>query len=165
MAAVLPFAPYILAAAGAVVKGVSGKQTAEYNQKVAKQQGNTALAIGELRAARISERNKQLTSKQIAGYAASGVDLTGTPTDVLMHDATRGELDALNARYEGIALRSSFFAQADQYNQQGNDAVIGAALGVGASIIGGMGAGASTGQLPAIKPGGSMNVEAHSRLA
>lgn len=170
MAAVVPYIPYIIAAVGSAAKGLTGNKTAEYNADVAKQQGKTALAIGELNAARLSARNKQLTSKQIAGYAASGVDLTGTPVDVLTQDAQQGELDALNARYEGVAGKASFMAQADQYKAQGRAALLGAAFGTVGSLFAGAQPQPNSLALPKIQPGGttasrSMNIEARTILA
>ncbi len=153
MAAVVPFIPYIIAGATAVFKGVTGSETAHDNQQIAKTMGRREAAVGALKAEQLRRRNRLLTGRQVASFGSSGVDLSGSPLDLMASDAQQAELDALNAQYEGMAKRSYYNTEANQYAQQGKQAWAGSLLGGAAQMFGFKSDVGSS--FPSIQPGGA----------
>ena len=98
---VIPFIPYIAMAAGAAVsysgsmqQAKATERTAKYNAKV---QENAAIQEDmEMREqiSRTRRENKRLLASQRAGVAASGIELSGSPLEVLGANAANLELQA-----------------------------------------------------------------------
>lgn len=98
---VIPFIPYIVMAAGAAVsysgsmkQAKATKQVAAHNAKV---QENEAIQQDmEMREqiSRTRRENKRLLASQRAGVAASGIELSGSPLEVLGANAANLELRA-----------------------------------------------------------------------
>lgn len=63
-------------------------------------------------AEKIRQRNRRLLGQQTAGYAKAGVDLAGSPEDVIYDSALQGEMDALMAIYTGDMAAHAYFAEA-----------------------------------------------------
>ena len=116
-AAVGAMATFSLAAGGlsaysSIQAGRSAKEAGNYNAAVAENQakaeewaGRDAAVRGADRAAQRREDARRVAGAQVAGFGASGVDVTtGSPLDLLTETAGFGELDALteinNARRE-----------------------------------------------------------------
>ena len=118
---------------GAYREGMDAKEATEYNANVSRQEAQLAEqqagmfeASGALDARRQREATARLVSKQKALYGASGVELSGSPLDVMINTSAEGELDAQimeynakikarNARMTAYGLRS----QADYELQTG----------------------------------------------
>jgi hypothetical protein len=98
---------------GAIQQGQAARAAGDYNAAIAKQNARWAKqqAGEEERKFRIGAR-KEL-GRMRAGYAAAGVTLEGTPTDVLEESAYTAELDALNIRHGGERRAMGFESEAE----------------------------------------------------
>jgi hypothetical protein len=84
---------------------------------------NQALAQREqakYNAEKIRQRNRRLLGQQTAGYAKAGVDLAGSPEDVIYDSAVQGELEALMAIYAGDISAHAYFAEATAQKYAGS---------------------------------------------
>lgn len=101
-----------MSVAGALSQANVARATGEYNAQLAEQNAVLAgqQAAEEERRFRVASR-KQLGAMR-AAYSASGVELEGTPMDVLAESAYVAELDALTIRRGGEASAAALQSQA-----------------------------------------------------
>ena len=74
---------------------------AEVNAGISANNAAQARKEAKFEADRIKEKNTRLRGRQKALYAASGVQLEGTPNAVIFDSDLQGELEALVAIYQG----------------------------------------------------------------
>jgi len=103
----------------AKMQGTYDSSVAQLNSKIAGDNAARAREASQYEADRIRDRNRRLKGAQRAKYAKAGVQLEGTPMDVIYDSAIQGELDALSVEYvgrvEGVRLENQAFL----YNYQG----------------------------------------------
>ena len=111
----MAYAPMIIAAVGTAASIASAQQqakqaqqAAEYNAALAKRNSEIAsqnAAAARRQAVADSEAQRRSAEKQLgamrSGYAASGIQMEGTPLDVLSASVQQSELDTLNTIYKG----------------------------------------------------------------
>jgi hypothetical protein len=90
-----------LSVAGMVTQGIQDSKVANANAKAAKYEAQHTQALSAEDARRQRERNSEATSTQIAKLGKSGVDFMGSPLDLIMADAGRGELAARDIEVAG----------------------------------------------------------------
>jgi hypothetical protein len=133
------------------------QQMALRNQQLAQVAANQARAKGEYEAGLLREKQKQMLGKQTALYGASGVDIYGSPLEVMGNTSAQYERDALNAiknanyeawRYEqggetslieGSATASRYNTEANIASNKGAWALGTAPIVAGSSILTGYG--------------------------
>jgi hypothetical protein len=161
----------VVSAVAAVGAGVSsyiqgqaqasaGRKQADYaramaarNQQVADMAAQNAEAKGQYEAGLLKERARKLLSKQIALTGASGVDMYGSPLEVMSNTWSEGIRDAnttlYNASYdawkyrtagetsliEGSASADRFNTEADFSSAKGTTSLAMTPLAVGSSIL------------------------------
>lgn len=79
---------------GALQSGANAQKVGEYNATVAQQKAQADEATQR-------RRTNALLSTARANVGASGIELSGSPLDVIANSAAEAELDALNIRYGG----------------------------------------------------------------
>lgn len=140
MAAALP----IIAGAGAAFQVVGAIQQAnaasranEYNAQLAARNAELVRTqtAEEERILRI--QNKKFLSSNVASYAASGIEMSGTPEDVLGEMAASMELDALKLRHSGELKAAGLTADAAMSRQKASSARTGGYLSAGGYLLGG----------------------------
>lgn len=100
-------------------------QGAKANEKIEKRNAQIAFQRGSRQAGDIRRRTRALLAKQLAAYAASGVQSTsGTPLDVMSEDAKQGELDAMTALYNGRTQQNAHLTRAAQHRFSAKMALI-----------------------------------------
>lgn len=77
------------------------RQVAERNQVIANQNRVLALRAADQDAADQRRENRRMLSSIRATYGASGLDMAGSPLDVLGDTAMEGEVDAQRIEYAG----------------------------------------------------------------
>jgi len=124
-----------VSAMGSIQQGYATKQQADYNASVAEQ---NAAAIRQ--AAALDEDTSRKKSGRIQGAvraraAASGVDLGGSPLDVLADNASEAELEALTIRYRGDVEAGRQESEARLSRARGKNAVTQGWIGAGAALL------------------------------
>ena len=87
--------------AAAKTQAQMAQQAAEINAQNSERLAERATQEAAANEQRQRERDRILRSQQIAGVGHSGVQMEGSPLDVLAYNAGQQELDALTIRYEG----------------------------------------------------------------
>lgn len=129
------------------------QQMALRNQQLANIAATQARAKGEYEAGLLRERQAKMLGKQRALYGSSGVDIYGSPMEVMAQTSAEYERDALNAiknanyeawRYEqggetslieGSAEAYRYNQEANIYGTRGTSALITAPIVAGSSIL------------------------------
>lgn len=103
-------------------------KVAENNAAISEQQAKDsdfkakdATARGQLKAHRYRMHVNRLLSKQKTTYAASGVDLSGTPSNVMKDTARMGETDALTIEQNAAMESWGYKRRAEGYRQQASN--------------------------------------------
>jgi hypothetical protein len=138
-------------AVGAIQQGKSAQAQARANATAANYNANLRTmeaGIARQNAGRREEQQRraarQILGKQRAAIAQSGTLMTGSNIDITEQSEFNAELDALNIRYEGDLRSYGLLAQAEQdryaarsYEAAGKNAMTGAYLSAGASLLSG----------------------------
>lgn len=110
-------------------------QAQQYNAAWARQQANSDARLAEV-------RNNRLLGSQIATIGASGVDLSGSPLDLLAETVRESKIEEENVRRTGEAQArgyeyqaSSMKMQAQGVKQAGNTAFAGGLISAGSSLL------------------------------
>lgn len=161
VAPALMVAAAVVSAAGAMASANAAKgqaeaqaKAAEYqqqvqmrNQQIADQNRIVALQQGEIDAEDQRRENRRMLSSIRTAYGASGLQMAGSPLDVLEDSAAEGELDAQRKQFEGrVRGRESalqMLEAGDQAVLSGLEASAARARAKSAMTIGYLNAGAS----------------------
>lgn len=109
-----------ISAYGSYREGQDAAEASRYNAEMSRlsseREAQMVEASGALDASRQRKATRTLVGKQKALYGASGVELTGSPLDVMINTAAEGELDAqileYNTKVKAQTLRYGGSAQA-----------------------------------------------------
>jgi DNA segregation ATPase FtsK/SpoIIIE-like protein len=137
MATVLNLAGTGLGIFGSIVSGISEMKTASANASAAKQEAKFEKQKYTEEARRQREQNEEATSTQIAKLGASGVDLLGSPLDVIARDAGRGELAARDIEQRGKGAQQAKSYEADLWKYRRGQALTNMAFSIGGQAISG----------------------------
>lgn len=136
----LEFLVAAAAATGAVSsiqQGRAARAAHEFNVQLAERDAETArraAAADEVEARRQAAKR---VGSQRAALAASGVDLTGTPLDLLAETAEDDELNALRVRFGGETQAQGFQGRAASERFSGRQAMRAGVIGaVGQGLTG-----------------------------
>ena len=108
------------AADAQLAAGEAEARASEYNAQVSRQQAGTALQQSTAQAALVDQENRRKMGQVAAAYGASGVEMTGTPLEVMSDQATSGELNRQLTLYQGKVTANNLNQQAtlDDYRAQ-----------------------------------------------
>jgi hypothetical protein len=109
-----------MSAYGQYREGQDAAEASQYNANMARQSSEMEAKMveqsGELDASRQRKQVSRLIGTQKAYYAGSGVELSGSPLDLMIETAAEGELDAQimewNAKTKASAIRYGGQSQA-----------------------------------------------------
>lgn len=147
--AFIPIAMAVMAVATTVMQGLAQKQAADQNAAMAQRQAQEAQVRADMNASAAASEASQrrrtaferLGSAE-AAYGASGLSLSGTPTDVLADMAGQLELDARMSEYKGQVAQwegqneaTRYKAEAKFQRQQGESAMYVAGAKAGGSLL------------------------------
>lgn len=124
-----------------VQQGAQAKDAAEFNAAVARNNALSAQQQAASEAKQISRRNRLLSATRRARFAASGVELSGSVSDVLFDSDVQEEMDRRSALYRGQLRANSARAQASHFDVQGKNASSNAILNASGTFLGGVGDG------------------------
>lgn len=102
-----------LAAAGAVTSAVGAIQSGNAQQKMGEYNAAAALATAQSQEQLQRRQSQRILSQGRANAAANGLEMDGSPLEVMAQSAADAEMDALSIRYGGVV-------RAEQSRIQGN---------------------------------------------
>lgn len=132
-----------VAVAGAQAAASAQEKASKFNEAVAKNNAIAAQDQAAYEADRIRRRNKHLLGEQSALIGKSGVDLSGSASDLMYDTGVQGEMDRLAALYTGKVKSGADRSSADLARLQGSQAQGTADAATAGSVLSGLGAGAS----------------------
>lgn len=136
-------------AAGAVAGGIQANQTAKYNAKILDDQARAEIGAASSEANSLRRKAAQETGAQIASVAGSGLELTGSPADVIAQNQAEMELDAMTALWSGQARATGLNNAARMTRYEGKQAMMGGIIsGVSSLAMGGANAFGGGSSLP-----------------
>jgi hypothetical protein len=104
--------------------------------KTAQEEAKTLEEIGALEGAERRRMGEKLRGAQRAAYAKGGVEISGTPLDVMAETAATEELDALRLEY---GYKSAAWAKRLQGKQAMVSAIFQSSSSIGQTILGNYG--------------------------
>ena len=102
-----------MSAFGQYREGMDAGEASRYNADISRQSAEMTETSGALDAERQRKQVSRLVGSQKAKYGASGVELTGSPLDVMIGTATEGELDAQIIEYNTKVKARGYQSQAE----------------------------------------------------
>lgn len=127
-----------ISALGAIQGGNQQARAAEFNAQAAQNQAAAQEAQQRRQAARVMGQGR-------ANVAASGIEMDGSPLEVMADSAANAELDALTIRYGGQV-------RADQERMRGSMARQAGYMGAASSLLMGMGQASRGSRAPNVPP-------------
>lgn len=119
-----------------VIGGIQQKSMYDASAKAASYEAKAAMRESQETARRRREGADELASSQIATLGASGIDIMGSPLDIIIKDRARGELHAQDALYSGKSAATGKRYEATLAKYQGRSSMANAMLSVGGQAIG-----------------------------
>jgi hypothetical protein len=128
----------VVSVAGAIGQSQSQGQQYDYNAQVAEANAQAARQSAAFEEERTRERARRLQGSQRAAYAKAGVQMVGSPLEVLDETAIEAELDAQAIRYGGAVRAGQELSQAEIDRRRGREARGGGYVSAGATILTGV---------------------------
>ncbi|QND55615.1 hypothetical protein [Mesorhizobium huakuii] len=136
--ALLGLAGTALSVGGALVEGQQSKQMADYQTKAYEQQAQAEAQSAAFEQSQ--ERHKQdlLQAQARAQAGASGVGISGSPTEVLAANARQGQMDLDAIQYSSQLRQNNLNSQAAISRFSGKQAVTASIFNAGSALVGGL---------------------------
>lgn len=131
----VPMLGAVVAGVGSLMSGMAQAASYDANAKAMDAQAQSERETGAYESARFGEKTERMTGKQVTAIAAQGLDLSGTPLDVVVDSRTEAELDraAIRANWQQKSNMSAYQAKVDRMNAK--SARVGAVIGAIAPVI------------------------------
>lgn len=139
LAPLLTFASTAVSAAGSAMGGMMANSQAKAQAAAQNRQATLEAMQGDYAAQRKQEQVNQVTGAQIAGTAASGVTLEGSPSDVIASTASQGALDVGAIKWGAKVRADTFNYEAQLSRIQGRNAMAGGIMSGIGGLVGGLG--------------------------
>jgi len=130
IASVLPF----IGLAGGAISGISSissgyaqssamksqAEAARYNQAVAMQNAEAVRKAGEYEREKLQRKQAQLQGEAESNVGAAGVEMSGTPLDIMAENAYWAEKELIAQHYNTETQARRFMSQANYYGYEAN---------------------------------------------
>lgn len=120
---------------GSYREGQDAAEASKYNARIAQEEAVLTEQAGALDASRQRKQISRLIGTQKALSAGSGIELTGSPLDVMINTAAEGELDAQILEYNTKVQASRFRSQSARDLELAGVSRTSGALKAGATIL------------------------------
>lgn len=124
-----------LGVAGTLAQAQAQKKAANYNAAVQEQQATLEQQKGAAKATDIAGRTKQRMAGARAASMESGLELTGSVSDVLDTVNQQGVLDSMTALGDSSTRAQGLRSSAELERSKGKSAVTAGYLGAGSSLL------------------------------
>ena len=113
----------VLQLGGQIYSAYLQKSISKYNKRVAEAQAALVEQNIKMRTYRAKYEMNAIQGKQIAGYAKSGVRLSGSPIDVIQESRFNAELNLEMANINDRLTAAGYRVEGQLYSAQGNEAM------------------------------------------
>jgi len=137
-------------AGGRLAEGYGEMQSANYNANVLNAQANQVANNAGMEEAKLRREQRQEIGRQIASVGSSGLDFSGSVTDVIRQNIENQEMDALTLRYRANIDRAGLKAQAKMKQYEGKQAMYGGVAGAGGKLLSSFGEDAMKSRKPTV---------------
>jgi len=137
-------------AGGRLAEGYGEMQSANYNAKVLNAQAGQIATNAGMEEAKLRREQRQEIGRQIASAGGSGLDFSGSVTDVIRQNIENQEMDALTLRYRADIDRAGLKAQAKMKQYEGKQALYGGIAGAGGKLLSSFGEDALRSRKPTV---------------
>lgn len=127
-----------LSAAGAIQQGNAQKAAADAQAAAYNRQASLALQQGEYQAGRTQNEIDKVIGMQVASVAGSGINLNGSPSDVIATTASNGALATSADRFNARIQANNDMYQAALVKQSGEAAKQAGTINAIGGVIGGL---------------------------
>lgn len=124
-----------LGVAGTLAQAQAQKKAANYNAAVQEQQATIEQQKGAAKATELAQRTRQRLAGTRAAALESGLELTGSVSDVLDTVNQQGALDSMTALWDSSTRAQGLRASAELERAKGKSAVSAGYLGAGSSLL------------------------------
>lgn len=128
----------IISAAGSIVSGAQAQAQANAQARAYEQQAQADSQAAGYEAQRERRQQELRLANARAQVGASGVAMSGSPTEVLVANAREGELDIQAIRYGSQIRQNNLRTQADISRMQGKSAMAAGIINAGAGFASGL---------------------------
>jgi hypothetical protein len=125
----------VLQASGQVMGGVSAYRTARLQAELRRREGEQALQRAQLEQDAILAEGDRAIGEGYAAAGASGLDLSGSATDIFSRLAAERSQMARTSLYEGQMGRDASIIEAREMKRAGKDALISSFLQAGSTVL------------------------------
>jgi len=125
-----------VAAYSNIQAGKAQQAAHKYNAKVKENQAIQEGYNSKERIRRQRIKHRRLAAKQKVGVAKSGVQLTGSPLDVMADTAANMELEVADMKWQSDIRQADLRGQASMERWQGDQARSASKIGAAASVFG-----------------------------
>ncbi|OBQ66961.1 hypothetical protein [Mesorhizobium loti] len=128
----------VLSVGGALMEGQQQKQMADYQARAYEQQAQAEAQSSAFEQSQ--ERHKQdlLQAQARAQAGASGVGMSGSPTEVLAANARQGQIDLKGIQYSSQLRQNNLNDQAAISRFSGKQAATASIFSAGSALVGGL---------------------------
>lgn len=113
-------------------------QAAKFNAAIARQQAEQEERAKEIDIYRLERQRRQMLGQQRSLYAKAGLDIEGTPLEVLADTEAQFELEKRMIEYGTQVRKQRALAEERFLRRQGRQIGLTGALGVGTTLLGGL---------------------------
>jgi hypothetical protein len=127
----------VVGAVGALAQGAAAQSAAEFNADMAEQDRRRAVATAQIAEEDARRDNVRRLSTMRANLGASGLELSGSPLEVLADTTNEMALDERRIMDEGRVRSRDLKIKSEGYRMEGRAARTASYFQAGSSLIGG----------------------------
>lgn len=121
---------------GDIIGGIQQRNAYNAQAQGASMEARQVIREGQEQRRRREVQGEELASTQLAVLGASGVDIMGSPLDVIINDRGRSQLGAEDALYSAKTYAAGKRYESTLAKYQAGNAIPGAMLSIGGRLIG-----------------------------
>lgn len=134
----LPMIGGIVSAVGSIYSGMAQSAAYKAEAKAKQYEANSLSEQGAYESKQMSDKVKRVTGQQVTATAASGVDITGTPSDVIVDSNTEGQMDVMAIRRNAQFKSNLANYEAKIAKMNAKQAKVGGVIGAIAPLVSGL---------------------------
>ncbi len=115
--------------------GIAGRQAAQFQAGIARQNAVAIVQQAQAREVRLRREQRRRIGLTRASFGAAGVQLPGTPLDVLAEQALEAEEDAQLIRFGGRVRAREQLIRASVFEAQGRGSILGGFSAAGGTFL------------------------------